>query len=80
MNSVPIHLQRWIGSLRIQFVSPQTKFKCERNQCKLNSVLVSSVKGPIESSETSTIEIAQTMKEQTCGASLKEQIQKEIQH
>ena len=30
-NSVPIHLQRWIGSMRIQFASPQTKFKCEHN-------------------------------------------------
>ena len=34
--------------MRIQFASPQTEFKCESNQCALNSVLVSSVKGPLE--------------------------------
>ena len=31
--------------MRIQFASPQTEFKCECNQCALNVVLVSSVKG-----------------------------------
>ena len=30
--------------MRIQFASPQTEFKCEHNQCALNSVLVSNVK------------------------------------
>ena len=46
-DSVPIHLQRWIGSMRIQFASSQTESKCEHNQCALNSVVVSSVKGPL---------------------------------
>ena len=36
-DSVPIRLQRRIGSMHIQFTSPQTKFKCEHNQCVLNA-------------------------------------------
>ena len=46
MNSVPIHLQRWNGSMRItpnQIANAQ----CKCNQCALNSVLVSSVKRPL---------------------------------
>ena len=33
MNSVPIHLQRWIDSMRIQCASPKTGFKCKRDEC-----------------------------------------------
>ena len=41
---VSIHIQRWIGSMCIQFTSPQAEFKCERNaqpmriECALTSV------------------------------------------
>ena len=35
-DSVPIHLQRWIDSMRIQCASPHTGFKCDHNKCAFN--------------------------------------------
>lgn len=46
MNSFPIRFQS-TSKGEIQFASSQPEFKCERNQCTLNSVLVSRVKGAI---------------------------------
>ena len=37
---VPIHLQRWIDSMRIQCASPKTGIKCEHDECAFDAHLI----------------------------------------
>ena len=36
-DSVSIHLQKWIDSMRIKCASPKTGFKCERDECTFDA-------------------------------------------
>ena len=76
-DSVPIHLLRWIESMRIQFASLQNRIhssQCERDKpnsmcirCAFNSVLMSSVKGPLLKSTNAAFLIGASLSEpHTC--------------